>query len=384
VVAAGLLFAQFRRRKEQGEIASSSGVLIMMGVAIVFVLPLLEERLEGGEVLGLPIRGYGVMLMAAVVSGVLLAAHRAAKRGLDPDTIYSLAFAMFIAGIAGARLFFVVQYWDEFKQPTWLATIVNIVKFTEGGLVVYGSVLGGMAAFVFFCHRRKLDWLQLGDVIAPSLLLGLAIGRVGCLLNGCCYGGVCETGPAVQFPPPTAPFVEQLRSGQLIGIRLSPDGKTIQSVQPGSQAAEMGVTAGESVEWRVSVAEVEAAVKLKDEQRPVAQLTTGSVTTSWRLPELPAKSLPLVPAQLYSTLNATVLCLFVLALEKVRARKGLQIAATLTLYPITRFLLEIIRSDEPGRFGTALTISQWVSIALFIGICALWLRVMKTPALARA
>ncbi len=76
----------------------------------------------------------------------------------------------------------------------------EVLKFTEGGLVVYGSLIGAGLAFLVYCKKHKLPMLKLADIIAPSLVIGLAFGRSGCLLNGCCYGGVCDKPWAITFP----------------------------------------------------------------------------------------------------------------------------------------------------------------------------------------
>src|SRR5690606_35601826 len=122
--------------------------------------------------MGLPIRGYGVMMLMGVLAGVGLAAQRARRMGVNPEAIYSLAFYMFVGGIVGARGFYVVQKWDEFGSESLDATIGNIVKFTEGGLVVYGSLIGGLLAAMLFCSRKRLPMLAIADLIAPSLVVG--------------------------------------------------------------------------------------------------------------------------------------------------------------------------------------------------------------------
>src|SRR5947199_6162604 len=97
-----------RRPNGSREVASYVPVFVVVALVIAFFLPSLVEKLPDGKLLGLPIRGYGVMLMLATIAGVGLAAYRAWQVGLDPEVIYSLAFVMFLAGIVGARLFYVI------------------------------------------------------------------------------------------------------------------------------------------------------------------------------------------------------------------------------------------------------------------------------------
>jgi len=169
-------------------------MLVIVAAAIVFVLP---NLVEGA---GLPIRGYGVMMLVGVVAGVGLAMQRAQAARIDPEKILSLAFWLFAAGIAGARLFHVIEYWDQqYRQPKEgpldpVATFKQVINIPAGGLVVYGSLIAGSLALIWFVKKNKLPGLALCDLIAPSMVLGLAFGRIGCLLNGCCFGGVFSSG----------------------------------------------------------------------------------------------------------------------------------------------------------------------------------------------
>jgi phosphatidylglycerol:prolipoprotein diacylglycerol transferase len=223
------------RRGEAAEARQLIPFLLIVALAISFLLPMMVM-----EPLGLPIRGYGVMLLLAIVCGVSLAAYRGRQIGIDPDRIYTLALWMLVAGIVGARLFYVIQYWPSISTAGAVGTLRAILRVDEGGLVVYGSLVGAVLAFwAFVVHRRLPAW-QLADAIAPSLVLGLAIGRIGCLLNGCCFGGTCENGPfCITFPQYSAPEVhtlspvyhrqlsEQLTREYVHGIRLAESGSVL-------------------------------------------------------------------------------------------------------------------------------------------------------------
>ena len=106
--------------------------------------------------------------------------------------------------------------------------------------------------------------------------------------------------------------------------------------------------------------------------------STGARAT-WTLDDLPDWSLPVHPTQLYSAANGGLLCLLLLAYHPMRRRDGETLALLLSLYPVTRYLLETIRIDEPGQFGTSLTISQWVSIGLLLLAMALWTKLLSSP-----
>ena len=214
VVAGGLLVWH---AKTAGENRDLAGYLVpaLLGAAAIFFLPRVFPE-------GLPIRGYGVMLLIAVSTGMAMALHRARQHGIHPDTIISLAFWMFIFGIAGARLFYVIEYWEaNFSGRPLIETVFNVLRFTEGGIVVYGSLIGAGLAFAVFTFKHKLPMVAMADLLAPSLAAGLAIGRIGCLLNGCCYGGPCDLPWAVTFPQESPPFADQLVHGQLHGVKVA-------------------------------------------------------------------------------------------------------------------------------------------------------------------
>ncbi len=96
-----------------------------------FLLPSIETRIEDWPV-GLPIRGYGVLLMLGVLSGAWVALRRSKARGISTESFFSLATWTVVAGILGARLFYVVQYWDEMEGETLPAKLVSVLQITEG------------------------------------------------------------------------------------------------------------------------------------------------------------------------------------------------------------------------------------------------------------
>ena len=164
-----------------------------------WVLPALDDGA------GVPVRGYGVMLLAAAVAGTWLSVVRGRRQGIDADTILAAATEVFIWGLMGARLFYVLEYHEQFfatGKPLG-QTLVDILNIANGGLVVFGSLPTAALAIWRFAARRGLPILTLADCAAPGMLVGLAIGRIGCFLNGCCYGGPCDLPWAVSFPAGT-------------------------------------------------------------------------------------------------------------------------------------------------------------------------------------
>ncbi len=155
------------------------------------------------EIPGTPIKvfGYGLMLFFAFIGSMNIAARRAKREQIDPEIVYDMAFFVFVGGLIGARLFYVVQYWGVKVRTFW-----EIFEIWNGGIVLYGSILGGTAAFFLYRMRRNFPLLPMLDVIAPALAFGIAIGRIGCFLNGCCYGDVCSLPWAVEFPKNSPPW----------------------------------------------------------------------------------------------------------------------------------------------------------------------------------
>lgn len=160
---------------------------------------------------GLPIFGYGLMMFIGFSAGTYLATLRARREGVPPDIIWDLATWLFIPGIIGARLYYLIQHGDRVFQgrPSleWLTSAVNL---SQGGLVLYGGLIGGAIGYFTFCFVRRIRPLALADIIVPSVFVGIGFGRIGCFLNGCCYGAITSVPWAVRFPDNSATFGSML------------------------------------------------------------------------------------------------------------------------------------------------------------------------------
>jgi phosphatidylglycerol:prolipoprotein diacylglycerol transferase len=368
-------------------------VLLLIGAIIRWVLPVLCERQ------GLPIRGYGVMIMLAVIAAVSLAAWRAKRRALQPDLIFSLAFWMLVPGIVGARAFYVIEYWPDYwrwyTDPSgglgpFLGEVINMAK---GGLVVYGAFFGGVSGLLLFVRRQRLPLLALADLIAPSLALGLAIGRIGCLMNGCCFGAACDYPWAVTFPagrPPdyTPPYRAQVERGQMYGFTLSGNPASeprVLAVRPGSPADRAGLRPGDCLQSingdKLSATEgAYWALARAFGQRQSLRIDVASrppIVLPAIVPSL--RSLPVHPTQIYSLIDGLALCLLLLVFDRFHRRDGELFALLISIYPITRFFIESLRTDEAAVRGTGMSISQNVSLLLFICAAALWFYVLRRP-----
>ncbi len=383
-----LAIVMARRQGWSSDTLSQLFMYALCGAALCFLPPRMHLIIDGG----LPVRGYGVMLLVAVSGAVLVSIRRARQMGQDPEMILSCATWLFIGGIAGARLFYVIQKWKLFQRPTWGETIEAALNIAQGGLVVYGSLLAGGLALYLFSRKHRLPWLAMCDLVAPGLVLGMALGRVGCFMNGCCYGGPSDLPWAVQFPWNTPPFADQVKSGKIPvhGISLGSDLEgppVVLAVEPDSSAALSGLKVGDKLEAvnGMKVASVEEAqVMLLSIDRPGAlvslRVAGNSRPLEWPITGALPRSQAVHPAQLYSTIDALLLCALLLAYSPFRRRDGELLALIMTVHPISRFLLEIIRVDEGDVLWTGMSISQNISLGIFAAGCLLWIYLLSRPA----
>ncbi|MBB3208509.1 phosphatidylglycerol:prolipoprotein diacylglycerol transferase [Rhodopirellula rubra] len=377
-------------------IAHEGGLWAFLGLLIVFLLPRLELENLAGDPVGLPIRGYGMFLMLAAICSVSLAAWRAQRAGLGSDAIFRLAPWTFVGGLLGARIFYVVQYYQDFLRPTWGETISSMAALTQGGLVVYGGFIGGFLASAWVITRHRQPLWKLGDVIVPCIFVGLFFGRLGCLMNGCCYGGVCEPNAlSVQFPPGSNVYVDQLLTGKLIGLTARPhvddesgvtetslEGKQIRrnklwmvkSVDPGSLAEQAGIESGQVLTFVLDPGFANLAppdIPAEDALPGLAVLRDGELVARIPPDQLPSRAAPVWATQIISSVMAAVMLVVLLILERIMHASGVRIDGILMLcgfiaYAVLRIVLEWVRVDEEGQFGTSLSISQWVSLGVII------------------
>jgi phosphatidylglycerol:prolipoprotein diacylglycerol transferase len=157
---------------------------------------------------GLKVFGYGTMLVIAFLGSTWLAGWRARREKLDPDVILDMAFWIFFVGLIGARLFYCVQYWGDQVKTVW-----DVVQYWKGGIVYYGGILGGVLAFFAYRYFRPFPLRPYFDALAPAIMVGTLFGRLGCFLNGCCYGDQCDLPWAVSFPRLSPPWNDQYAQG---------------------------------------------------------------------------------------------------------------------------------------------------------------------------
>jgi phosphatidylglycerol:prolipoprotein diacylglycerol transferase len=154
---------------------------------------------------GIKVFGYGLMLFFAFLGSMNIAAWRARREKIDPEIIYDMALYIFIGGLVGARAFYVIEYWGVKVHSFW-----EIFEIWKGGIVFYGSIFGGTLMFFVYRFLRPFPLLPMLDVIAPGIAVGIALGRLGCFLNGCCYGDACDLPWAVRFPKHSPPWESEV------------------------------------------------------------------------------------------------------------------------------------------------------------------------------
>lgn len=282
-IAAGwLAWVALRRGLRDAIVQLWLPVAVVTGLLAV-VLPRLAEPA------GIPVRGYGVMLLAAAACGTWLSIVRGRRAGIDADTILALAMEVFLWGLVGARLFYVIEYHEQFfaaDKPLG-QSLFEVVNIAAGGLVVFGSLPTAALAAWRFARRHGLDILQLADVVAPGMLVGLAIGRVGCFLNGCCYGGPCELPWAVSFP-----------AGTEVAARFPSAAGASVPVHPAQlyAAVDAGLLAALALAWTPVARRPGEVFALVLTLHPISRLLLEAI----RVDEQPALGTPLSISQLVS------------------------------------------------------------------------------------
>jgi len=299
---------------------------------------------------------YFTMLMIGFFVGAALLRHEAMHRGWSPVRIIDLSFVLFVAAIVGARvahvLFdgFLMDYVHLCTDPTQLAKTLpsgemcqastqclsaqqaghdigavcregvciperdcfRVLMFWAGGLTYYGGFILALVTAWFFARRMKWPFLELSDMAAPTIALGLAFGRLGCFLAGCCFGKLTNMPWGVHFPV-------------------------------------------HSDAW-----------KHHREHFYEALQAQHAHTGEWM-------SLAVHPTQLYELFGALAIFAFLWFYRRKRlAYPGQSIAFLLISYGVLRFIIEFFRDDDRG--GYILSTSQWISLPLILlGAMIAWL-----------
>ncbi len=143
----------------------------------------------------LTLRSFGALMALSFLVGIPWAAKRARTIGLDGEIILGMAWLIVVSGVAGARILFALQHPDPF-----LSDPLEIFRLWSGGLTLYGGLILATLATIFYLRRRTDRPWAYTDTLAPFVCLGQGFTRIGCFLNGCCFGRSCEVPWGVTFP----------------------------------------------------------------------------------------------------------------------------------------------------------------------------------------
>ena len=144
----------------------------------------------------LHIRSYGLMMAIAFLIGTWLGLREARRLGIDEDKVVNVILVVLVSSVLGARALYVMEHIPEFRRE-W----GSVIALWQGGLTLYGGIVAGTVAGLMAAKRFGLPMWSVADALTPSLALGTAIGRIGCFLNGCCYGRPTRLPWGVTFPP---------------------------------------------------------------------------------------------------------------------------------------------------------------------------------------
>lgn len=159
-----------------------------------------------------PVHTFGLLVALGFIFGLWAASRNTRAAGLGPDLPYDLAPWLIGGTLIGARLLYVVSYWQrDFAGQPW----TEIFAIWKGGLVYYGGLIGATLAGIFVAVRRKLPIWKTADCLAPGIALGQAFGRTGCLLNGCCFGREATVPWAIQYPTGHSTFPHLVHPAQV-------------------------------------------------------------------------------------------------------------------------------------------------------------------------
>ena len=291
--------------------------------------------------LNVPIYGYGLMLVIGFLGAIQLGKALAKRCGLDPELFVNAGLLALVTGVGGARISHVLEnlaYYTNPQRSAW-ANFLDAINIRSGGLTYYGGFLLAFPSLVLYARWKKIP-IRLGmDIVAPCVMVGLGFGRVGCFLNGCCYGATCDLPWAVHFPYYSIPYREEIAEGR---------------VQPPDML--MRVDSNGHVMDVLSPAEIKQdAAELPPDALSVAQQQ---------------HSLPLHPSQLYSAVTAALICGVVLCYFTLPHAPGRAFALMMMIEGLTRYILELLRVEPPviGEFS----LSMILGIGLLLFGIVLW------------
>lgn len=191
------------------EFQGAVGWWTVIAAGIVMAPHFLPEKLR--------LFGYGTMLVCAVVFSGWTGATRAKLVGVPPAFAWDLAVWLVLAGVVGSRGFYLLQYHARVYRGcvTIRDYLLATINLPDGGLVLYGGLIFASLMYLLHCRMRGVPPLKFADAAVPAVFVGVAFGRMGCFLNGCCYGDACELPWGVQFPASSVTWTVLVQRGFL-------------------------------------------------------------------------------------------------------------------------------------------------------------------------
>ena len=298
--------------------------------------------------LNFSVHSYGLMLVIGLLLGIELAKFLARRSGLNPETFANAAILALVSGLIGARIGYVIQFHNEFTGGTPLQNAWNAINLTSGGLTYYGGFLLAFPTLVIYGIKKNLPILRSMDILAPCLMIGLGFGRVGCFLNGCCWGVHADLPEpiAIRFPYFSPPYLD--------------DYEHQKETPPPDLFVHDPVTHTDRL---LKPDEIKNAGRLATPEERQAQHAIAATADAQR-------SLPVINTQLISTVTALLIAAITTAFFTLAPTPGRGFALMMMLEGPTRFLIEGMRV-EPLVIGP-LTLSMIIGLIVFAGGVALW------------
>jgi phosphatidylglycerol:prolipoprotein diacylglycerol transferase len=150
----------------------------------------------------LEIHSYGLMLAISFLIGIYFSMYRAKKQGIDPNKIIDLSVIIVISAILGSRFLYVIFHLDEFRGHWWdtINPFQSSGQIGIAGLTMLGGFIAAVVFSLLYLKTKKLPVLKIADIIVPAIAVGILVTRVGCFLNGCCYGLPTDSPLGMVFP----------------------------------------------------------------------------------------------------------------------------------------------------------------------------------------
>jgi prolipoprotein diacylglyceryl transferase len=324
LAAVGFIRDLVRRRRDPSRPFSSTPLYLLAGAEVLVGLKSgsWTPSAAGFQQVWspVPIYAYGVMLGTSLIVGWFLVMRFAKQDGIAQESAASIYMWSAIWSIIGSRVLYVLTNLSDFDSVT------EMFMVNRGGLVAYGGMIGGFLATWYLCRRRKIPLLRWADVAAPSVVLGTAITRMGCLLFGCDFGARSDLPWAIRFPGPNA---------------MAPQGSPAWQHHVHSFGLEKGA--------------------------------------SW--------SYPVHPTQIYEALVGLLLFAVMMVLRRYRRFSGQVFLVWVLGYGIFRPLIEIVRDDDQRGNVGPLSTSQFIGIvSVVLGLVLLvqlWRSYRRDPAALR-